>query len=107
MGRNLRVFDDFREIPNAFMDSGTSEDGHDGNGNYIDCTIPATGSNEKRVCSGISAKSTNDASGLAQIKIKPTGGNRVGTLSLALGIPHVLNIAKLYSSDANGVFLHF
>ncbi|HUX57162.1 MAG TPA: hypothetical protein VMV77_09315 [Bacteroidales bacterium] len=107
MGRNLQTFDDFREIPNAFMASGTGGDGHDGNGNYIDCTLPATASNEKRACSGISAKSTSDASGLAQLKVKLTGGNRVGTLSLAIGIIHVLNIAKIYPSDANGVYIHF
>ncbi len=111
MGRNLQTFDDLREISNTFMGGGGAEvayaDGHDGNGNYIDCTLPAMGSGIERVCSGISMKSTGDSSGLAQIKVRLRGGNNVGTLSLAVGIIHILSIARLYPSDANGVFLHF
>lgn len=97
------VYSEFREVADAFMSSGANPDGHDGNGNYIDCN--KIDNTRVGICNGIVAQYTNDASGLAQIKVMGRNSTSPKTLSLAVGIIHPCNIQRLYPSDASGVVL--
>jgi hypothetical protein len=100
-------YNDCRLIPDEFMDSGEAQDGKESGESYIDASLRLAGGKVKGICCGIAAKSTNDASGLAQIKIKPRGGNSKITHSLVIGEIHPIGIARVYPSDANGVILYY
>lgn len=104
---DLNSYKDCREIPDAFMDSGTNPDGHEGGEAYIDCRLRLADGKVTGVCCGVAAKSTGDATGLAQVKLRLAGGNSKITHSLSVGLIHPVNVSRLYPSDANGVKLYY
>lgn len=104
---NLTIYSDYRSIPDAFMNNGTGRDLVVNGLEVIDCSLIVAGGQRRGICCGIVAKATNDASGLAQIKVMGRGGTAIITLSLAVGIIHPCNIKYLYPSDASGVVLSY
>jgi len=105
MSTDLTLYSDYRAIPDAFMNTGSSPDAWVNELEAIDCSLVVAGGQKRSICCGIVAKSTNDSSGLAEIKVMGRGGNAIVSLWLAVGIIHPMNIKYLFPSDANGVVL--
>lgn len=108
MSSNITACMGARQIPDAFMDSGEGYDYIDRQERkYIECTYMVKDGERRGICVGISAGSTNDASGLAVLTFKLRDSAAIITGRFALGMTHYLNLHRLYASDANGVILYY
>ena len=66
----------FRNITNNFMETGTGFDGNDPAGHYLDVRKSEAANNTEQHVRGILIGSTSNGDTIATVKVKPAGGNK-------------------------------